>query len=429
MHQSTDSKSSDSRSTDSRSIDSRSTDPGTHIGPHGGRRPDDDTHPYERYFLDTVGLGLQALLAPIPGEVPEGIPAAEDEARYRRIRVARQEEDASLPMGAWERELKRADWNMASGLAARGLAGASKDLQYAAWLLEALIARTGFDALAPGLDLIDALIRQYGERLHPHDPEHRENLLLWIGQKLLPPLRRIPITAAGGPREYAWNDWEHAQRNEQLRSAMGRQGEGEIEGPSLEDVGAALASTAQTRVMHLLQVLNAGLSALQRLQATLDATLGGDAPGFGAMQTLLERVEIALQAETRRRGLPLPGEAEALASADDSDAEVAHHDADGDEADAREHGQAAEAVPLPATLRAVADRRQVYAALAEIAQALERIEPHSPVPYLIRRAVDWGGLNTAQLYNEVFVRCGGQINIFELLGLHPADEDAHAGAG
>ena len=71
----------------------------------------------------------------------------------------------------------------------------------------------------------------------------------------------------------------------------------------------------------------------------------------------------------------------------------------------------------PALVAGTHDRRPVYAALAEIAHALEVIEPHSPVPYLIRRAVAWGGLNTAQLYNEVFVRCGGQINIFELLGL------------
>lgn len=395
----------------------------------------DDRHEHERYFQETVGVGLQALLAPVPGEAAEGIPSVEDEPRYRRIRVARQEEDASLPQGAWERELKRADWDMASGLAARGLAGAAKDLQYAAWLLEALIARTGFDALAPCLGLIDALIVRYGDRLHPHDPEHRDNLLLWIGQKLLPPLRRIPITAAGGPQEFAWNDWEHAQRNEQLRNSLGRQGAHDIEGPALEDIGAALAATPQARIVHVLNALDAGLAQLERLQATLDARLGADAPGFGAMRALLERIEVALQAETRRRGLPLPGEAPPSASSEDeahpwqgagdgpaSDDEEAEHDG-------HRYGGAT-ALPSPTlTLRAVADRRQVYAALAEIAQALERIEPHSPVPYLIRRAVDWGGLNTAQLYNEVFVRCGGQINIFELLGLHPAEDDARAGAG
>lgn len=404
--------------------------------PHADRVPagqDDGRHDHERYFLDTVGVGLQALLAPVPGEAAEGIPAAEDEPRYRRIRVARQEEDASLPLGAWERELKRADWNMASGLAARGLAGASKDLQYAAWLLEALIARTGFDALAPCLGLIDALIAGYGDRLHPHDPEHRDNLLLWIGQKLLPPLRRIPITAAGGPQEYAWNDWEHAQRNEQLRSSLGRQGGQDIEGPAHEDIGAALASTPQARIVHLLLALDAGLAELDRLQTTLDARLGADAPGFGAMRGLLERIEVALQAETRRRGLPLPGEVpqssfEGEAYAWQGAADGASPDDDEEDDDGEDDAHAGPRSAQTLTLRAVSDRRQVYAALAEIAQALERIEPHSPVPYLIRRAVDWGGLNTAQLYNEVFVRCGGQINIFELLGLHPAEDDAHAGA-
>jgi type VI secretion system protein ImpA len=63
------------------------------------------------------------------------------------------------------------------------------------------------------------------------------------------------------------------------------------------------------------------------------------------------------------------------------------------------------------------DRAKLYTSLSRMADQLAQLEPHSPVPYLIRRAVAWGALDTAQLYSEVFVRCGGQINIFELLGL------------
>jgi type VI secretion system protein ImpA len=46
-----------------------------------------------------------------------------------------------------------------------------------------------------------------------------------------------------------------------------------------------------------------------------------------------------------------------------------------------------------------------------------RLEPHSPVPYLIRRATEWGNLNTVELYQELFLKLGGQLNIFEMLGL------------
>jgi hypothetical protein len=42
------------------------------------------------------------------------------------------------------------------------------------------------------------------------------------------------------------------------------------------------------------------------------------------------------------------------------------------------------------------------------------------VPYVVQRAIAWGSLNTAELYMELFVRTGGQINIFELLGIAEA---------
>jgi type VI secretion system protein ImpA len=366
----------------------------------------------QAYFRDALGTSLDALLAPIPGAAPEGAPAADDQDGYRRIRHARQEEDASLPLGAWERELKRADWDTAAALSVRALIGQGKDLQLAAWLLEASIARSGYQALAPCLHLIAALFDRYGERLHPQDPEHRLNQLVWIGQKLLPSLRRVAITATGSDREFAWSDWEQALRNEQLRASLGRQRESEIEGVSLEQVGAALASTPQGRILFLLTTIGDALQVLARLERTIDAHFGADAPGFGAMREVLERVENVLQAESRRRGLNVPAP---VAAAADKDADAHDGGASEEQEERMVHGNI--------------DRCDVYAALAEIAQVLERIEPHSPVPYLIRRAVAWGGLNTAELYSEVFVRCGGQINIFELLGLADPVGQERATAG
>jgi type VI secretion system protein ImpA len=35
----------------------------------------------------------------------------------------------------------------------------------------------------------------------------------------------------------------------------------------------------------------------------------------------------------------------------------------------------------------------------------------------VRRATEWGSLNTVELYQELFLRLGGQLNIFEMLGL------------
>ena len=321
--------------------------------------------------------------------------AADQDEDYRRIRHERIEEDPTLPQGAWERELKRADWQVVGELSARALALRSKDLQFAAWLFESLIVRTGFQSLAPCLSLIEALMGAYGQDLHPRSEEHIANLWSWIGHKLLLPLRKVPLTATGGDRDYAWNDWEQARRNEQLRASLGRQRESEIEGASLGDVGAALACTPNERLAFLHDSLVEGLQALDRLEQVGETVWADRLPSLLPMRDLLEEIGILLTGEARRRGLLSPP----VQEEDTSDAD----DTGG--------------LHAPAVVAGNHDRRQVYAALAEIAHALEVIEPHSPVPYLIRRAVAWGGLNTAQLYNEVFVRCGGQINIFELLGL------------
>ena len=63
------------------------------------------------------------------------------------------------------------------------------------------------------------------------------------------------------------------------------------------------------------------------------------------------------------------------------------------------------------------DRQQAYVALAKAANVLMRDDPHSPVPYMVFKAIEWGGLSTAELYEELFVKNGGSISIFDLLGV------------
>lgn len=50
-----------------------------------------------------------------------------------------------------------------------------------------------------------------------------------------------------------------------------------------------------------------------------------------------------------------------------------------------------------------ASRQSLYQQIAEIAQRLEQLEPHSPVPYLLRRAVAVGMLPFPEMIKS-FVR-------------------------
>ena len=99
---------------------------------------------------------IDALLAPVSAENPSGESLRFD-AVYDDIKRMREEEDAALPQGVWQRELKRADWSGVAALASQTLATRSKDLQLAAWLTEAWTRLFGFAGLAHGVRLIAAL--------------------------------------------------------------------------------------------------------------------------------------------------------------------------------------------------------------------------------------------------------------------------------
>lgn len=62
-------------------------------------------------------------------------------------------------------------------------------------------------------------------------------------------------------------------------------------------------------------------------------------------------------------------------------------------------------------------REQAYMALESIADFLHKTEPHSPTPYLIKRAVNWGRMPLPELMAEVIREEGDLNKLVNLLGL------------
>ena len=373
----------------------------------------------QNYFDNQWGTSLQQLLQPISPQSPAGH-CVKGSGVYHMIETARREDDATLELGPWEHPLKRADWALVSHTATQALLHQSKDLQVAAWLLEAQVQQHGWSALAPALLLINGLLQDYWEELHPPqagaDATHRANILRSVTKKLLPLLKQVPITATDQPRDCALVDWEIAQLNSRIKG-------GATVAPGVEpakdaaQLSAVLAATpsawCQARYLELCNALDA----LTLLTATLNDCFAEQAPSLSSLTDLLERVLHMLQVELRRRGLeptlpPMPDTATTCdgAAADAAPAVLPESTA---------ASAPASILPAPTVSRSnpTQDRAQAYALLEHAAQLLQKIEPHSPAPYLVQRAVAWGRLNTAELYQEVFIRLGGQINIFELLGL------------
>ena len=421
----------------------------------------------DRHFQECCGLRLDQLTAPLGEANPTG-PTLRGSALYRDISEARREDDPTLPLGPWAYELKRADWPGVIQSTAEALAYESKDLQLCAWLLEGQIHHYGLGGIAPTVTLIAELCERYWSHLHPRiddgSPpmesvaegelegkpsavdedtlEARANHFEWINEKLLPTLRQIPLTTTAGDRAaLSWSHWEQAARNEQLRLNHPSDQLGKLEGPTLNECSAALAATATEHHLTHHAEIGAGTAALRHLQEVLDRLCGRDAPTFSTLAGLLDQLRLLFEGELKKRGV--------------TPAATAWHPVmvgTGGEAPTT----TAEAVPAPpnppieprgtatdplppsteaaealATLREaqLGNRAAAYTLLADVSELLMRIEPHSPVPALLRRAVEWGGMDTRELYEELFLRLDGQLNIFELLGVEVEAERTREGNG
>jgi predicted component of type VI protein secretion system len=69
------------------------------------------------------------------------------------------------------------------------------------------------------------------------------------------------------------------------------------------------------------------------------------------------------------------------------------------------------------TGQTVMNRESAYRQLEQIAEFLQRTEPHSPIPYLVRRAITWGRMPLPQLMQEMLKQEGDVQRLFGLLGV------------
>lgn len=358
------------------------------------------------YFQEYLAVSFDALLAPIDSSLPAG-KSVRSNGVYNAIEQARRQDDPTLPLGAWEHDLKRADWDKVSAVAIDALVHKSKDLQLAGWLLEAQINKTGFTGITACITLMKDLCERYWDDLHPQaeggDLEYRANIIHWVNEKLLPALRMVPITATGRERDYSWSDWELARRNEQMRASAHGRDNPPVEGATIHEVMAAVAATGTDVYASLHRTLAEALEAIDALTDTLDRLFGADAPSLVALGGLLEQILSLAESELHKRGIHPSQQAEESPI----EAPTSFPPAP----------SSTEEIRVPPANGAIRDRADAYARLNEVADFLMRLEPHSPAPYLVKRATEWGRLNTVELYQELFLKLGGQLNIFEMLGL------------
>ena len=351
---------------------------------------------------------LDLLLKPISAELPCG-PALRYDPIFTDIRLAREEDDPTLPMGEWERPLKRADWALIESRCKPMLRERSKDLQIAAWLLEAWTRQFGFDGLYRGLSLVERLVRQFWEPLHPviedDDADARVAPLEWLNESLSATVRlHLPLLKIAGrkPPGLTLADWERMIAVE-LSGAIHAPNK-----PAGDSGDAPLTRNDVISYAHqrLGRDMAVKLALIQRclhcLEATLahaDLQLGAQAPNLSKLKGTLvaiERVIAQLIVE--------PTEEEMAP-------EILHSD------DTESATPLSVAAMPPVLAGNWKSRNEAYATLSALADYLSAVEPHSPTPYLLRRAVSWGRMPLPELMAEIIREEGDLNRLANLLGL------------
>lgn len=335
-------------------------------------------------------LDLDHLLAPFPGDEPAGRPVSFDQRRQfeegrKEVEVTpyRPEEDSP-------RVVNPPDWAGVVRMAVDVLGDSSKDLMTSARLTEALTMTEGFAGLRDGLCLLRRLMDECWDRMHPDiedgDLEVRASPFNWLDdldrgalfpRKMLmvPLVRRNPNIsgfAEDDPLGVSWQQWKDCQ-------------EGKKDAPSREVVEKIIGLAKRDDCQTLVDDLKAARDEHARLATLLGNRLGADAPSMLHVGQSLAQCQQLAELILQRKG-PAP----VAATAGPAPAPEVNGGASA-AAPVAAAGPLMVAGPRPVT------RDEIYRQLADAADLLQKLEPHSPIPYLIQRAVELGALPFPQL--------------------------------
>lgn len=334
-------------------------------------------------------LATTELLEPIPGESPGGGSLRYDPI-YDQIKQARTEED-DLPAGDWSRERKTADYGLVVKLSTEALKKRSKDLQIAAWLTEALLKREGVAGLAQGLGLIQALLENFWDHLHPEledgDAEFRAAPLEWVGGYFDRAIRVTPITSEGYTltqyRESRTVGYEKDAQTSDDREARRRKIQSGLLSPEEFDEG--FAATPKNWYKHQITEFDAAIEALDALDLASQDRFGDVAPSYARLRDALKEVRQVLGQFLAKKLETDPDPVEAAAPAEaDAAAEATGGAPASSHAPAGAPQAGATLAPMPR------DRADAEARVAAAARWMRAQAPTDPAPYLMLRGLRWG---------------------------------------
>lgn len=351
-------------------------------------------------IIRTPILDIESLLQPISDDAPVGQDLRYEDV-YDMIKENRKEDDPNLPQGVWETELRVANWHEVQRICLDALTNQTKDLQIAAWLLESQVFLNGLQGVSEGLQLILELCKLYWENVHPEieddDPDFRLAPFIWLNEKVSDKLRSIEITRPMDDEcpVFKFSDWDWILKQE--KDTKSNKDVTPDEGLSRSLYQKSISLTPIDFYSSYDQDIKTILTCVQELDQFLDENCDDQSPGFGKFRKIIEEIQARI-------------------------AVIIHEKNSIITEDVVEDGVPGATQNLSSILGSsgrsnLNDREEIFRVLSEMADHLMKIDPHSPVPFLIKRAVSWGHMNVTELLAELLKDGQSLKQVYSLLGI------------
>lgn len=334
-------------------------------------------------------INFEALMQPISEENPSG-ENLQYSGLYDEIREARRADDGNLSQGQWQIELKVADFRQVIGLAVPALERQTKDLQIAVWLSEALVKEHGFAGLRDCLKLLNGLQETFWETLFPEidegDMEGRANAVAWMDGQVSFAAKQAKITGGEG---YSYFDYEDSKRfdipenidtldsnDQQKYRALQTQAEKENR-VTADKWRKARAASRRAFYEELSFTLEECAAEFKEFNRVIEEKFErNQVPGTSNLKKALDDIQTLVKKLLEEKRVQEP-------DADDAETtEVA-----AGETDAAGNGPVK---TVAVAVGAIQNRQDALKRLADLAEFFRKNEPHSPISYLVQRAVKWG---------------------------------------
>ena len=311
------------------------------------------------------------------------------------------------------------------------LAQETKDLEYCAWLIEALCRTDGFAGLTIGFTLAHQLISQFWDGLYPSPDEDglETRIAPLLGLNgfegegvLLMPILSIPLVETGSGERFA--TWQIEQASQLNRLSADKQKAKIANGAiSLKQIKEVLNEVSDDELVSLKNDIAEAIMAFRLLANKMDEVMSGDAQPTSKITEKLQHCESIFTFITLERFNVINAEAAVEASVAEQVAEDAVElDAASHSAGPSVQAKSVNGYDFMQMDQSLNNRHEAIKALHKIEQYFRTTEPHSPISYAIAQAIRWSELSLPELLAELVSDPNARTDYFKLTGITQGEE-------